>query len=148
MPLGRCRRARITFNYAVTSQPLSRSVPGVVIQGLFRVHLRGMLLPEIAAFLRCLQVDPIRGWYFVHCREQMRMRMRCVLLVQAMNHHWVEANCPGKCDRCRKSIKSLNGLHCRWCKISVSSVAAPLSPSRRRRPPPPLPLSEPLARRV
>lgn len=40
-----------------------------------------------------------------------------------MSHHWVEGNCAGKCDRCKKYIKAYNrvtGRRCRWCKLLVS----------------------------
>ncbi len=43
---------------------------------------------------------------------------------QKLLHHWVEGNTPGKCSKCKKQIKSYNGitgLHCRWCHLTVSA---------------------------
>jgi len=40
-----------------------------------------------------------------------------------MLHHWVEGNTSGKCSKCKKQIKTYNGitgLHCRWCHLTVS----------------------------
>ena len=37
----------------------------------------------------------------------------------------VEGNTAGKCSKCRKAIKSYNGitgLHCRWCHMKVHSL--------------------------
>jgi hypothetical protein len=42
---------------------------------------------------------------------------------QRMLHHWVEGNTAAKCSKCKKQIKSYNGitgLHCRWCHLTVS----------------------------
>ncbi|EDV27814.1 uncharacterized protein TRIADDRAFT_21777, partial [Trichoplax adhaerens] len=41
---------------------------------------------------------------------------------RAVHHHWVVGNCPGKCDRCQKSIKSykrLTGVRCAWCHLTL-----------------------------
>lgn len=95
--------------------------------------------------------------YVVHERCANRAPPNCISTYAkarkadtTMLHHWIEGNCPGRygkrieldshslfsfysrCDRCKKSIKTYNGItgrHCRWCQTTLhNKCAAHLKP--------------------